>query len=526
VLDRINSLVEQERSIVVNECGLVDGNPVIIKAHPNFRMFLTVNANYGEVSRAMRNRGVEIFLMDQRWDLKASSVPENRERKDVIRFLISSGIPRMELISSMSKAHMYAKAEGSSIGINITLLEITRWVQLFQQLIIKGNHFLWSLHLSWEHTYLPSLGEVDGSRIVEAGKNMFLTNFGGSEVADARNFGFLTDFDGYSTSLNSGFSLTLPGGWPSEQKLRDFIWYSKETCVKRNCMYLLSLGAQYTAYQINLKERSPLVPLGNMHPYIMPTTSLLELQFPTVSGQSVDALVTGKFDSDLADQMLFFAANWVMEQSTENDIELYTIWFEWYNDLFQPYCNFFENYLYIRKQESEHPIWHCILECYREIVAYHKTNIVSQPIPPLSKKLLDMAGCGALKAFRDRLCNAFSGLRLLRLTLQQWHFETKFSDLALPKSTLLPALKSLRRLEGEVLERIVKSQDLLHIYSRVLDYHRSIWKMMISSQFEGLPVVWNLLRKEIQKLQPKFPEEVGLFLVSYHPFLSLWFMIL
>jgi midasin len=50
--------------------------------------------------------------------------------------------------------------------------------------------------------------------------------------------------------------------------------------------------------------------------------------------------------------------------------------------------------------------------------------------------------------------------------------------------------------------------------------------MMISSQFEGLPVVWNLLRKEIQKLQPKFPEEVGLFLVSYHPFLSLWFMIL
>ncbi|RCV42665.1 hypothetical protein SETIT_9G233700v2 [Setaria italica] len=516
VLDRINSLVEQERSIVVNECGLVDGNPVIIKAHPKFRMFLTVNANYGEVSRAMRNRGVEIFLMDQRWDLKGSNVPENSERKDVIRFLISSGIPRMELISSMSKAHMYAKAEGLSVGINITLLEITRWVQLFQQLIIKGNRFLWSLHLSWEHTYLPSLGEVYGSKIVEAGKNMFLTNFDGSEVVDARNFRFLIDFDGYSTSLNSGFSLTLPGGWPSEQTLRDFIWYSKETCVNRNCMYLQSLSAQYAAYQIyNLKESSPLlVPVGNMHPYIIPTTSLRELQFPTVSGQSVDTLVTGEFDSDLADQMLFFAANWVMEQSTEHDLELYTVWFEWYNDLFQPYCNFFENYLHIRKQESEHPIWHCILECYREIVAYHKTNIVSQPIPPLSKKLLDMAGCGALKAFQDRLCNAFNGLRLLRLTLQQWQFETKFPDLALPKSTLLPALKSLRRLEGEVLKRIVKSQELLRIYSRILDYHRSIWKMMISSQFEALPVVWNLLRKEILKLQPKFPEEIGLFLME------------
>ncbi|KAG2548684.1 hypothetical protein PVAP13_9KG211085 [Panicum virgatum] len=512
VLDRINSLVEQERSIVVNECGLVDGNPVVIKAHPKFRMFLTVNANYGEVSRAMRNRGVEIFLMDQSWDLKGcSSAPGNIEKKDVIRFLISSGIPRMELISSMSKAHMYAKVEGLRVGINITLLEITRWVQLFQQLIIKGNQFLWSLHLSWEHTYLPSLGEVNGSKIVEEGKLMFLTEFDGSEIVDERKFKFLTDFDGYSTSLNSGFSLMLPGGWPIEQKLRDFIWYSKETCVKRNCMYLQSLSAHYAAYQIShFKE----IPVSNMHPSIIPTTSLWELQFPTVSGQSVKTHITGAFDSDLADQMLFFAANWVMEQSTENDHELYAKWFEWYHRLVQPYCNFFEHYAYILKQESEHPIWHSILECYRVIVGYHKTNIVTQPIPLLSKKLLDMAGCEALKAYQDRLCNSFNGLRLLRLTLQQWQFETKFHDLAGLKSTFLPALESLRCLEGELLKMIVKSQEVLHIYSRILDYHRSIWKMMISSQFEGLPVVWNLLRKEIMKLQLKFPVEVGVFLME------------
>ena len=515
-------MVEQERSIVVNECGLVDGNPVVIKAHPKFRMFLTVNANYGEVSRAMRNRGVEIFLMDQSWDLKGcSSAPGNSEKKDVIRFLISSGIPRMELISSMCKAHMYAKAEGLRVGINITLLEITRWVQLFQQLIIKGNQFLWSLHLSWEHTYLPSLGEVNGSKIVEEGKLMFLTEFDGSEIVDERKFKFLTDFDGYSTSLNSGFSLMLPGGWPIEQKLRDFIWYSKETCVKRNCMYLQSLSAHYAAYQIShFKE----IPVSNMHPSIIPTTSLWELQFPTVSGQSVKTHITGAFDSDLADQMLFFAANWVMEQSTENDHELYAKWFEWYHRLVQPYCNFFEHYAYILKQESEHPIWHSILECYRVIVGYHKSNTVTQPIPLLSKKLLDMAGCEALKDYQDRLCNSFNGLRLLRLTLQQWQFETKFHDLAGLKSTFLPALESLRCLEGELLKMIVKSQEVLHIYSRILDYHRSIWKMMISSQFEGLPVVWNLLRKEILKLQVKFPVEVSVFLVSYHPFLS--FMIL
>lgn len=516
-------MVEQERSIVVNECGLVDGSPVVIKAHNKFRMFLTVNSNYGEVSRAMRNRGVEIFLMDQSWNLEGcSNVPGDGERKDVIKFLISCGIPRMELVSSMCEAHMHAKAEGSHVGINITLLEITRWVQLFQQLIIKGNQFLWSLHLSWEHTYLPSLGEINGSRIVEEGKIKFLTNFDGSEIL-ARNFRFLTVFNGYSTGLHSGLSLSLPGGWPIEQKLRDFIWYSKETCVMRNCMFLQSLGAQYAAYQISsLKDNSLLLgDISPVHQSILPATCLHELQFPMVTGQSFKNCVTGAFNSCLADQMLFFAANWVMEQCTKIDLELYTIWFNWYNHLVQPYCNFFESYECILKQEREHPIWHSILECYSKIVAHHKIDIVTQHIPLLSKKLLDMADCDSLIEWKNRLGIAFKALGLLRLTLQQWQIENKCPDLAVLKCTLLPALKSLRCLEGEVLKTIVKShkmieksQELLHIYSRLLDYHRSIWRMIIASQLEGLPIVWNLLRKEILKLQQDFQFEVGVFLVS------------
>jgi midasin len=125
-----------------------------------------------------------------------------------------------------------------------------------------------------------------------------------------------------------------------------------------------------------------------------------------------------------------------------------------------------------------------------------------------------MAGCDSLKACQNRLSSAFDALSLLRLTLQQWQIETKCSDLAVLKCTLLPALKSLRCLEGEVLKMIVEFPNLLKIYSRLLDYHRSIWKMIIASQLEGLPIVWNLLRKEILKLLPKFQVEVGVFLVS------------
>ncbi|KAI0911924.1 hypothetical protein F4823DRAFT_560495 [Ustulina deusta] len=62
VLDRLNSLLEPEGSLILNEhCG-VDGEPRIIKPHPDFRIFLTVDPRYGELSRAMRNRAVEIYI--------------------------------------------------------------------------------------------------------------------------------------------------------------------------------------------------------------------------------------------------------------------------------------------------------------------------------------------------------------------------------------------------------------------------------------------------------------------------------
>ena len=63
VLDRLNPLLEPEGFLLVNECGLIDGQPRIVKAHPNFRLFLAIDPRHGEVSRAMRNRGVEVFLL-------------------------------------------------------------------------------------------------------------------------------------------------------------------------------------------------------------------------------------------------------------------------------------------------------------------------------------------------------------------------------------------------------------------------------------------------------------------------------
>lgn len=62
VLDRLNPLVEPNGVLYVNEQGLVQGKVRRITPHPQFRLFATMNPRYGEISRAMRNRAVEICV--------------------------------------------------------------------------------------------------------------------------------------------------------------------------------------------------------------------------------------------------------------------------------------------------------------------------------------------------------------------------------------------------------------------------------------------------------------------------------
>lgn len=64
VLDRLNSLLETGGQLVINECSEEDGLARTLTPHPEFRLFLTVDPKYGELSRAMRNRAVEVYMDD------------------------------------------------------------------------------------------------------------------------------------------------------------------------------------------------------------------------------------------------------------------------------------------------------------------------------------------------------------------------------------------------------------------------------------------------------------------------------
>ena len=507
VLDRINSLVEPCGSITVNECGIVDGKPLVVHPHPNFRMFLTVNPSHGDVSRAMRNRGVEIFMMQPYWPLDQESdyYFEELELKDVKRFLVLSDIPGEKLVEAMAKAHIYARDEGLGLNVHITYLELARWVQLFLQLLMNGNQPLWSLQISWEHTYLSSLGEIEGEYIIAHARTSYLS---------------AVEFSEFDSSL--GCSLCLPGGWPRPLRIRDLVYHSREVGVKQNCMYLEFLGTQYASCELGVAWDRCLVGkalTASVYPRmdLMNVKILNHILFPKASNEMlVNYDRQTKFNAALIDKMLLFAANWTIEQATESDLKLYLLWFSWFNSRLLPFCQFFNSFLTQLKEELKHPIWNCIIGCYRELISHHQVDLDSQPIPMLSLELVDLIGSDDMsKISSRRLCNAINSIGLLRRSLQQWNAESgyNFTD---ESRSYIPVLRSLQVLEDEVLNALVESPSfdlLIQLLTNLLEDHILFWNSVTSSKFDYLLISWHSLMKDAMKLRDFFPKSVKHLLV-------------
>lgn len=126
VLDRLNSLLEPNGCLVVNECSSSDGEPRMVRPHQSFRLFLTMDPKYGELSRAMRNRGVEIYLEDLKtratvFDRKVVNIDSvvedvSMEEKDA---LVSLNTPISSYVSSEDATmHMFSQIEDSNLSID------------------------------------------------------------------------------------------------------------------------------------------------------------------------------------------------------------------------------------------------------------------------------------------------------------------------------------------------------------------------------------------------------------------------
>ncbi|XP_066110370.1 midasin isoform X3 [Saccopteryx bilineata] len=83
VLDRLNALLEPGGVLTVSERGMIDGSTPTIAPHPNFRLFLSMDPVHGEISRAMRNRGLEIYISGER----DGSIPDDLDLKVLLHSL-------------------------------------------------------------------------------------------------------------------------------------------------------------------------------------------------------------------------------------------------------------------------------------------------------------------------------------------------------------------------------------------------------------------------------------------------------
>lgn len=510
VLDRINSLVEQSGSITINECGNVDGKPVVLHPHPKFRMFLTVNPSFGEVSRAMRNRGVEVYLMQPSWlpDQTCGTKLHEMELREVKRFITLAGIPVARLVDMMSEAHIFAKREGLRLNVSITYLELSRWVQLFQRLITSGNQPAWSIQISWEHIYLSSLGEGKGNDIVSQAVSSFLSM---SEL--------------YKFTSSEDRLLCLPGGWPVPLKLSDYVSHSKEACVKQNIMYLESLGSKIASHFFNDNLRRAFDGNTSKMIHIIDAMSLRELTFPGETSGNIVNSAQNDLDLALAQKKLSFAADWVMEQASDSDYSLYIRWFEWFGSQLHPSFSFFKWFSNILREELQHAIWTRILELRKEIISLCKLDKVSTHFPILSAELVDVCPpVGVPYQHCNLLRNLIQCVTLLRKSLQQWNKEDE-RNLGL-RTQPLPIFTSLRLMEDKVLHLIVESPSfdvLFKSYSDLLEHHILFWNSTVSSQIECWQISGRLLMKDAMKLRGFCPDEAELFQASSNSYLTIAF---
>ncbi|ONI15461.1 hypothetical protein PRUPE_3G044200 [Prunus persica] len=501
VLDRINSLVEPSGSITINERGVVDGKPVVIQPHPDFRMFLTVNPSYGEVSRAMRNRGVEIFMMQPNWLLDESSryTCEETELNDVKRFLVLSGVPFAKLVHSMAKSHIYARGEGLRFGVSITYLELARWVQLFKQFLMNGSQPLWSLQTSWKHIYLSTFGEAVGGNVISHVKCTYLS---GTELCES------------DSSLRP--SLCLPGGWPTPLKLRELVWHSKQALVKTNCMYLEFLGAKYASYKFqHARSRCNMSLDSTACRYVVTYLRGMGVLNETMVHRASTFLTLISIENTEVDKVLakvekklLFAAKWAIEQATESDLKLYLLWFSWFHSRLQPFCQFFDSFVKSVALSMDHPVWeYTSIRCH-DLASLHKVEFEKQLIPLLSLGLVDVIESNEkFKISSEFLHSAVKYVKQLRLTYQEWNNEDSYAS------------KEACYFE-EVLKCLRKESNNLDSSSR---FHSGKSLLWVHGGHPILPSSSKLFEKQLQILElceSVWPTRTGLFVHVNDPLIG------
>jgi AAA ATPase containing von Willebrand factor type A (vWA) domain len=156
VLDRLNSLLEIGGNLVLTECGTSNdggnsnGTPRIVKPHPDFRLFLSMNPAFGEISRAMRNRCVEVCILAPSTSnigelvpkqLRESSLATSAETLDALDCLWNAGVRSSALSIGVISMHCQEfQRNDSAVGESQPTRTLVDLGSLLMSSLRRGRH--------------------------------------------------------------------------------------------------------------------------------------------------------------------------------------------------------------------------------------------------------------------------------------------------------------------------------------------------------------------------------------------------
>ena len=160
VLDRLNAVLEPNGELMINECGALDGKIRVIQPHANFRIFLTMDGQFGEISRAMRNRCVEIAVL-----------PEYFQSQDGLQLIHFHGLSHPDIVQTMIGIHFYILAQPQMSHHRPTIRSLSNWTKFITNQIQQGIDIFAALSTGFERNYSICLWRDLPSHLITDGYN-------------------------------------------------------------------------------------------------------------------------------------------------------------------------------------------------------------------------------------------------------------------------------------------------------------------------------------------------------------------
>uniref|UniRef100_A0A8D2KWR3 Midasin n=1 Tax=Varanus komodoensis TaxID=61221 RepID=A0A8D2KWR3_VARKO len=157
VLDRLNALLEPGGVLTMSERGVIDGVTPTITPHPNFRLFLSMDPAHGEISRAMRNRGIELYV--------PGNINENSlDPHDVNLLLHGLGLSGNSICDALVAVHTEVKE--SIAGSTYTLSSLIHSATLIVQQLHRGLGLIKSFYKACWQVYACTQHSQDNQKLV------------------------------------------------------------------------------------------------------------------------------------------------------------------------------------------------------------------------------------------------------------------------------------------------------------------------------------------------------------------------